>query len=94
MKDRHALDAQRLTEMTGNQLQGLLSLPQAMPLQDQRAALLREVSTQQKNDAHMSCVHGCRVAVKEGEQFCKQSSEKICCVTSITMMSCRWAKDS
>jgi hypothetical protein len=44
-QDRHALDAAELARMTGGRLQALLSLAAPMPLQEQRATLLREVPT-------------------------------------------------
>ena len=43
-RDADALSAERLSRMTGEQLQGLLSRPVPLPAQEQRAALLREAS--------------------------------------------------
>lgn len=43
MRDRRALDAERLANITGQELQRLLFLQTAMPAQDERAGLLREV---------------------------------------------------
>lgn len=42
-RDSHALDAAELAQMTSGRLQALLSLAAPMPLQEERAALLREV---------------------------------------------------
>ena len=47
MEDEHALDSKRLAVMDGPALQALLRRKSPMPLQDERARLLREVSTLQ-----------------------------------------------
>ena len=44
MEDEHALDSKRLAVMDGPALQALLRRESPMPLQDERARLLREVS--------------------------------------------------
>ena len=44
MEDEHALDSKRLAVMDGPALQALLGRKSPMPLQDERARLLREVS--------------------------------------------------